>query len=200
METKTAISLDTAKGIAALHSCGIVHGDIKTENVLMVESTRWVAKVADFSHSMLDTGGPAKLLGGTPPFNAPEWKQKLSSAGLYKTDVFSFGLVLGSIFVGTDIFEKFTESKRHGWTYEACKKNFEEMKTNENLREYVTNLLYEIDDTDLASRREDISSTRALLDLSLHEDPNERDLGQIISRLSRYGDLPRHKRSDIFQS
>ncbi len=200
METKAAISLDTAKGIAALHSCGIVHGDIKTENVLMVESTRWVAKVADFSHSMLDTGDPAKLLGGTPPFNAPEWERKLSSAGLYKTDVFSFGLVLGCVFVGTDIFEKFTESKRHGLTLEACKKNFEEVKTNENLREYVTDLLYEIDDTDLSSPREDISFTRALLDLSLHEEPNERDLGQIISKLSRCEDLPFHELSDVLQS
>ncbi|KAK0515692.1 hypothetical protein JMJ35_001726 [Cladonia borealis] len=184
-ETKIAISLDTANGIAALHSCGVVHGDVKTENVLMVESTRWIAKIADFSHSMLDTGESACLLGGTPPFNAPEWKKKLSSTGLYQTDVFSFGLVLGCVFAGADIFEKFSESKRHGWTLKACQQNFEEMKKNEDLRNYITDLLYEVDDTDLASRRDDIASTRVLLDLSLHENPEKRDLGQIILKLNR---------------
>ena len=162
-----------------------MHGDVKTENILMVESTRWVAKVADFSHSMLDTSVPAKLIGGTPPFNAPEWKQMLPSAELYKTDVFSFGLVLSCIFVGADVFEKFSESKRHGLTRDACLLNFEEMKKDENLREYITNLLYEVDDTDLASRREDIASIRVLLDLSLHEDSSKRDLSQIISNLTK---------------
>lgn len=88
-----------------------MHGDVKTENVLMVDSTRWIAKIADSSHSMLDTGESACLLGGTPPFNAPEWRKKLSSTALYQTDVFSFGLVLGCVFVGADIFEKFAESK-----------------------------------------------------------------------------------------
>lgn len=50
------------------------------------------------------------------------------------------------------------------------------MKNSEDLRDYIIDLLYEVDDTDLASRRDDIASTRTLLDLSLQENPEKRDL------------------------
>ena len=157
----------------------------------MFESTRWRAKVADFSHSILDTGQAGQtsqqdfLVGGTQQYSAPEWKMKLSIANLFKTDVFSYGLILGSVMVGSDIFDKFCEAKRHGRTMEECKHNFDLMKQSNKLREYIIDLLYWADDTDLASRHDDISSTQVLLDLSLQHNPTKRDLEQIIVELTR---------------
>lgn len=158
----------------------------------MFESTRWRAKVADFSHSMLETrqadqtGQQYFLVGGTQQYSAPEWKTKLSTASLFKTDVFSYGLILGSVIVGSDIFDKFCEAKRHGRTMEECRHNFDLMKQSNKLRKYIIDLLYWADDTDLASRHDDISSTQVLLDLSLQHDPTKRDLEQIIIELTRY--------------
>ena len=153
----------------------------------MVESTRWRAKVADFSHSMLaDDKKDDYLVGGTQSFNALEWKEKLSAANLFKTDVFSYGLVLGCVVVGADIFEEFCKSRRHGRNIAEHRENFEVMKQSDRLREYIIDLLYEVDDTDLASRREDITATRALLELTLQADPGQRNLQEVIKKLSKY--------------
>ena len=184
-ETKRLISLDIAKGLSALHQCGVVHGDVKTDNVLMIESTRWIAKIADFSHSVLVTNNDEFLPGGTRPFNAPEWRDKLPAAKLFKTDVFSFGLVLSCVLVGRDIFDEFCKSRRNGRNYEEFLENFEIMKRSSALQEYIIDLLYEVDDTDLASRREDIASTKALLSLTLQAEPGERNLLDVIEKLTK---------------
>jgi serine/threonine protein kinase len=48
---------DVAAGIHALHTVGIIHGDIKLENVLVVDSERRsvspMAKLCDFGHSIV---------------------------------------------------------------------------------------------------------------------------------------------------
>jgi serine/threonine protein kinase len=51
---------DVAAGLMALHACGIVHGDLKLDNVLVFPSwdrpSGTVAKLCDFGHSILLTG------------------------------------------------------------------------------------------------------------------------------------------------
>ena len=49
------IAVETARGLAYLHSCGIVHCDLKTPNVLINDD--WHAKVADFGNSVLLLNG-----------------------------------------------------------------------------------------------------------------------------------------------
>lgn len=48
---------DVACGLMALHQCGIVHGDLKLNNVIMFESwdrpSGTIAKLCDFGHSIL---------------------------------------------------------------------------------------------------------------------------------------------------
>lgn len=48
---------DVASGLAALHTCGIVHGDIKLDNILVFPSwdrpAKALAKVADFGHALI---------------------------------------------------------------------------------------------------------------------------------------------------
>ncbi|RYO93293.1 hypothetical protein DL764_008012 [Monosporascus ibericus] len=60
--TKKSVALDVACGLSALHKCGIVHGDVKPQNVLIFNKPTLHAKIADFSHSVFDTGGVRKLV------------------------------------------------------------------------------------------------------------------------------------------
>jgi serine/threonine protein kinase len=72
-------------GISAIHSLFIVHGDIKSENILIKISDygEAIPKLADFGCSLLDleeeNGGevPERVwVGGTNPWRAPEVKQQ----------------------------------------------------------------------------------------------------------------------------
>lgn len=51
---------DVAAATSTLHLCGIIHGDIKLDNVLVFHSwdrpTKSIAKIADFGHSLITTG------------------------------------------------------------------------------------------------------------------------------------------------
>ncbi|OJW71116.1 MAG: hypothetical protein BGO68_04700 [Candidatus Amoebophilus sp. 36-38] len=90
------IALDVAEGMSYLHDCGIVHCDLKSDNVLLDSNKR--AKVTDFGISALKrevTSGKSSYgewLGGTYRWMAPEifHTSKNSKAG----DVYSYGMVL----------------------------------------------------------------------------------------------------------
>src|ERR1700722_19128544 len=67
---KHNIMLDVARGLEVLHGCGIVHGDLKSENVLLFwEGERPVAKLSDFGCSIVNQRQQDRLLGGSPPWN-----------------------------------------------------------------------------------------------------------------------------------
>jgi serine/threonine protein kinase len=87
MNLKLRLCHDVANGIAELHSCGVIHGDIKLGNILLfgdlneIESVS--AKVADFSHSIVlsDYISPSNLNArplytGTRPFMIPEVRKQ----------------------------------------------------------------------------------------------------------------------------
>lgn len=48
---------DVVSGLSALHTCGIVHGDVKLDNVLVVPTrdspAQAIAKIADFGHAIV---------------------------------------------------------------------------------------------------------------------------------------------------
>lgn len=48
---------DVASALSALHTCGIVHGDVKLDNVLVVHSwdrpSQALAKLSDFGHALV---------------------------------------------------------------------------------------------------------------------------------------------------
>lgn len=94
---KRSLSLDVALGLRALHDCGIVHGDIKTENVLIFshDVKTYVAKLADFGFSVIETSEEERRLPGfTPPWEAPEAHSKIPMDQLKSTDLYSFGLLV----------------------------------------------------------------------------------------------------------
>ncbi|XP_043719876.1 mitogen-activated protein kinase kinase kinase 2-like [Telopea speciosissima] len=86
------------QGLAYLHKCGIVHGDIKCKNVLLGSSGN--IKLADFgcakrqNSSKLDKGSKNSLgsIGGTPLWMAPE---VLRNEGVdFASDIWSLGCTI----------------------------------------------------------------------------------------------------------
>jgi protein kinase-like protein len=71
--TKANLCLDVALGIQALHECDIIHGDVKSENVLVFphKERGYIGKLADFGYSVLSSQGSVSKR-GTVPWQAPE--------------------------------------------------------------------------------------------------------------------------------
>ncbi|KAF8459875.1 hypothetical protein BDZ91DRAFT_851851 [Kalaharituber pfeilii] len=116
MKEKAQLCRDVAEGLFALHSCGIVHGDVKPENILIFDSRqgdRYIAKLGDFGFSVnqskedvvMKSKGQAswKLVGRSWPWNDPECHLPRTWDQLQKTDVFSYGLLVWSVLSGNAI-------------------------------------------------------------------------------------------------
>jgi len=94
------------KGLAAAHSAGVVHCDIKPENILL---TRAMArydhvKIVDFGISKIQGSGGDKLFSGTgtPPYMAPEQCLGLAYDG--RLDMYALGCTAYEMVVGQPPF------------------------------------------------------------------------------------------------
>jgi serine/threonine protein kinase len=106
--TKKRLCLDVAEGLRALHKCGIVHGDVKSENVLIFKHAqhKYQAKLSDFGCSII-TGDYAnltadievRLTGFTRGYQAPESARPMPTSQLHLTDTYSLGMLMWRIFV-----------------------------------------------------------------------------------------------------
>lgn len=101
-DVKRSLSLDIAHGLQALHSCQVVHGDLKLLNVLVFsrDDGGYNAKLSDFGGALLDS--PQALLRpmGTRPWTAPEYEANRSRQGLLQSDVYALGLLMWRIMLG----------------------------------------------------------------------------------------------------
>jgi tRNA A-37 threonylcarbamoyl transferase component Bud32 len=109
------IGKETALGLVAAHSRGLVHRDIKPSN-LWLEAPAGRVKVLDFGLACLDSNvheaSHEGLIVGTPAFMAPE--QARGELVDYRADLFSLGCVLHWLttgllpFPGTDVLSMLT--------------------------------------------------------------------------------------------
>lgn len=119
MRRRLGLCIDVAKGVEALHLAGIVHGDIKPQNILVFKDKHrgFVVKIADFGASTLIDHGkfPKKAGIGTPEFNAPECadhKAEFSEQGLLKVDIFALAITLLFLIRGPFIVDKLLAASR----------------------------------------------------------------------------------------
>jgi serine/threonine-protein kinase len=117
------ITRQALAGLASAHRAGIVHRDIKLENIFLCESrdadAPRLVKLLDFGIAKVidrrSEGGPAPLVNGTeegvalgtPTFFAPEQAAFGQVDG--RTDVYAMGVVLYTLVAGRRPFEHITD-------------------------------------------------------------------------------------------
>jgi serine/threonine protein kinase len=110
--TATAIAVAVARGLAAAHASGIVHRDVKPENVFLLADGG--VKVLDFGLAHREPppgegkppGTEEETLVGTALYMAPE--QICSEPPDARTDIFGLGVVLYEMLTGSRPFARVT--------------------------------------------------------------------------------------------
>ncbi|KAH0793556.1 TKL family protein kinase [Histomonas meleagridis] len=99
---KTIIALGICKGMASLHSMGIIHRDLKSLNILL--DKKLFPKICDFGTSRLTSESNLMTKNvGTPHWMAPE--SFVSTNYTNKVDVYAFGIMMWEMLTETAPFQ-----------------------------------------------------------------------------------------------
>jgi serine/threonine protein kinase len=104
------ITRGIAEGLGAAHAKGMVHRDIKPDNILMArDGTHWIPKIADFGIVATKDSGHHTRTGNmllTMAFAAPEQWNGTRAADLDgRTDLYALGGLLFDMLTGQQVFE-----------------------------------------------------------------------------------------------
>jgi serine/threonine protein kinase len=177
-ELKVQLCWDVASGLNALHQCGIVHGDIKCENVLVfrVSDNEVVAKLADFGHASVDYDIDEMVIVTLPGmWTAPECAGLVPKSQLKYIDIYSFGLLVWRL-VG---FEGKNPFKCLGISLDLL----------QNLKQEGDVIKIALDSTELIANAEEKRLVRIIVRMTLERDPfgRAKSMEEILLVLSRGG-------------
>ncbi|XP_041858311.1 myosin light chain kinase, smooth muscle isoform X2 [Melanotaenia boesemani] len=134
--------LQIIDGVSFIHKQGIVHLDLKPENIMCINKTGSKIKLIDFGLARrLENAGTLKVLFGTPEFVAPEVINY--EAISYPTDMWSIGVICYillsglSPFMGDNDNETLSNVTSATWDFED--EAFDEI--SDNAKDFITNLL-----------------------------------------------------------
>src|SRR5262249_19194259 len=88
------------EGLCEAHAQGIIHGDLKPENIMLDETGN--VKITDFGIARLTSSTKTTTLSGTPAYMSPE--QAEGRAVDMRSDIYSLGLVMYEVFTGQVAF------------------------------------------------------------------------------------------------
>ena len=101
-----SIAIQMAEGLEAAHEKGIVHRDIKPDNVMLMKGSRGLVKLMDFGLAQLAQSSKLTREGttlGTPIYMSPE--QALGESTGKRADVWALGVVLYEMVAGRPPFQ-----------------------------------------------------------------------------------------------
>ncbi|XP_034430179.1 myosin light chain kinase, smooth muscle-like [Hippoglossus hippoglossus] len=134
--------LQIIDGVNFIHKQGIVHLDLKPENIMCVNKTGSKIKLIDFGLARrLENAGTLKVLFGTPEFVAPEVINY--EAISYPTDMWSIGVICYillsglSPFMGDNDNETLSNVTSASWDFEDDA--FDEI--SDTAKDFITSLL-----------------------------------------------------------
>jgi serine/threonine protein kinase len=106
---KQKLLYDAGKGLSIIHACGIIHGDIKRQNVLIFADNSdhgpYMAKLADFGGAIYGSEkyDSYRFICKTPKYAAPDTDGIVTAEAAKLCDVYSFGLLVCETFNDGDL-------------------------------------------------------------------------------------------------
>jgi serine/threonine protein kinase len=190
---KQRFILDIAEGISALHQCGIVHSDIKTDNVLIIpaEDANFplVAKISDFGFSVMES---SKVVGCTPLWAPPEVLRSDAnqSTAACSMDIYSLGFVIWSVAIdGRNPFEILN--------FESVGSMAETWMSWKDSNELVSFAVASLHSDDIYPDT-DVEEMCNLLCTTLQSDPADRDIDIVLACLR--GQCKRTSKNEISET
>jgi serine/threonine protein kinase len=201
IEDKVAITMDVIKGIKHLHDRGLIHSDIKPDNILLKKIGEFIrAFVADLdlAFSKDDKEKRNKPAAGTLTYIPPEeLNRTLGNEISQKFDIWSLGVTLYALYYGKDLFlTQYNEAVKRAADIEGPekKKKIEKTKIFRRIMKELTqaeiNEIFETAKNNDGSVPEEINNfIKSLMQINQKKRPNINKVMRAFEETEAYKEI-----------